>query len=138
MDAPKQQLQPAAAFESTKRRAQRDGQGSVPDERSGRSNAQVRRQERRDRAIRRSSPVYNRRRPGNVCASDRKQIDDLGIAKGELFAITKAEKENGTRRPIEWQVTVNGRAGNVGAGELRRAGSSGVEPVALNARWLPL
>lgn len=39
----------------------------------------------------------------------RKQIEDLGIARGELFTITKAEKKNGTRRTIEWRVSANGR-----------------------------
>jgi hypothetical protein len=39
----------------------------------------------------------------------RKQIEDLGIARGELFTITKAEKRNGTRRTIEWQVCAEGR-----------------------------
>jgi|SRR5581483_3360857 len=39
----------------------------------------------------------------------RKQIEDLRIARGELFTITKAEKKNGTRRTIEWQVCADGR-----------------------------
>ena len=33
----------------------------------------------------------------------RRQIEDLGVARGELFTITKAEKKNSTRRTIEWQ-----------------------------------
>src|ERR1700686_3164874 len=33
-----------------------------------------------------------------------KKIDELGIGRGELFTITKAEKKNGTRRTIEWVV----------------------------------
>jgi len=39
----------------------------------------------------------------------RKQIEGLAVARGELFTITKAENKNGTRRTIEWQVSVNGR-----------------------------
>ncbi len=39
----------------------------------------------------------------------RKQIEELGIPKGEPFTITKAEKKNGTRRTIEWLVTTNRR-----------------------------
>lgn len=54
----------------------------------------------------------------------RKQIEDLGIARGELFTITKAEKKNGTRRTIEWQVSANGRAVRERNGE----------PVARNGR----
>src|SRR6266849_8255527 len=38
----------------------------------------------------------------------RKQIQDFGIAKGELFTITKTEKKNGTRRTIEWIVGTDG------------------------------
>ena len=34
----------------------------------------------------------------------KKKIDELGIGRGELFTITKAEKKNGTRRTIEWVV----------------------------------
>lgn len=34
----------------------------------------------------------------------KKKIDELGIARGELFTITKTEKKNGTRRTIEWMV----------------------------------
>jgi hypothetical protein len=34
----------------------------------------------------------------------KKRIDELGIARGELFTITKAEKKNGTRRMIEWMI----------------------------------
>ncbi|HLG96633.1 MAG TPA: hypothetical protein VKX49_10025 [Bryobacteraceae bacterium] len=40
----------------------------------------------------------------------RKQIEDLDVARGELFTITKAEKKNGTRRTIEWQVAVHRRS----------------------------
>jgi hypothetical protein len=42
----------------------------------------------------------------------RKQIEDLGIGRSEPFTIIKAEKKNGTRRTIEWQVAANGRTGN--------------------------
>ncbi|SRR5579871_3281282 len=38
----------------------------------------------------------------------RKQIEDLGVARDEVFTITKAKKKNDTRRTIEWQVTANG------------------------------
>lgn len=34
----------------------------------------------------------------------KKRIDELGIGRGELFTITKAEKKNGTRRSIEWVI----------------------------------
>jgi hypothetical protein len=37
----------------------------------------------------------------------KKKIDALGIGRGELFTITKAEKKNGTRRTIEWVVGAN-------------------------------
>jgi hypothetical protein len=37
----------------------------------------------------------------------KKKIDELGIGRGELFTITKAEKKNGTRRTIEWMVGAN-------------------------------
>jgi len=35
----------------------------------------------------------------------KKQIQDLDIAKGELFTITKAEAKSGTRRSVKWLVT---------------------------------
>ena len=38
----------------------------------------------------------------------KKKVDELGIGRGELFAITKAEKKNGTRRTIEWVVATDG------------------------------
>ena len=38
----------------------------------------------------------------------KKKIDELGIGRGELFTITKAEKKNGTRRTIEWLVATDG------------------------------
>ena len=38
----------------------------------------------------------------------KKKIDELGIGRGELFTITKAEKKNGTRRTIEWAVATDG------------------------------
>jgi hypothetical protein len=40
----------------------------------------------------------------------KKKIDDAGIARGELFTITKAERKNGTRRTIEWVIGTNGAA----------------------------
>src|ERR1700685_3256955 len=39
----------------------------------------------------------------------KKKIDELGIGRGELFTITKAEKKNGTRRTIEWLVAAGER-----------------------------
>ena len=39
----------------------------------------------------------------------KKKIDELGIGRGEVFTIRKAEKRNGTRRTIEWVVATNGR-----------------------------
>src|SRR5580693_8075645 len=39
----------------------------------------------------------------------KKKIDELGIGRGELFTITKAEKKNGTRRTIEWVVAAGER-----------------------------
>src|ERR1700693_6336618 len=38
----------------------------------------------------------------------KKKIDELGIGRGDLFTITKTEKKNGTRRPIEWVVATDG------------------------------
>src|SRR3984893_1206055 len=37
-----------------------------------------------------------------------KKINELGIGRGELSTITKAEKKNGTRRTIEWVVGSDG------------------------------
>src|ERR1700720_3599568 len=37
------------------------------------------------------------------------RIEELGIGRGELFTLTKAEKKSGTRRTIEWLVAA-GRA----------------------------
>jgi hypothetical protein len=54
----------------------------------------------------------------------KKKIEEAGIARGELFTITKAERKNGTRRTIEWLVandtpgspkTVPGTQGTNGA-----------------------
>jgi hypothetical protein len=39
----------------------------------------------------------------------KRRIEELGIGRGELFTLTKAEKKNGTRRTIEWLVAA-GRA----------------------------
>ena len=39
----------------------------------------------------------------------KKKIDELGIGRGELFTLTKAEKKNGTRRTIEWVVAAEQR-----------------------------
>jgi hypothetical protein len=47
----------------------------------------------------------------------RKQIEDLGIGRGDLFTVTKAEKKNGARRTIEWQVAANGRTASQRSGE---------------------
>jgi hypothetical protein len=38
----------------------------------------------------------------------KRKIDGLGIGRGELFTIMKAEKKNGTRRTIEWVVATDG------------------------------
>jgi hypothetical protein len=38
----------------------------------------------------------------------KKKIDDVGISRGEVFTITKAERKNGTRRTIEWVIGTNG------------------------------
>ena len=38
----------------------------------------------------------------------KKNIDELGIGRGDLFTITKAEKKNGTRRTIEWVIATDG------------------------------
>jgi hypothetical protein len=35
----------------------------------------------------------------------KRRIEELGIGRGELFTLTKAEKKNGTRRTIEWLVS---------------------------------
>ena len=37
----------------------------------------------------------------------KKQIQDLVIAKGEFFTITKAEEKSGTRRTVKWLVTAS-------------------------------
>jgi len=34
----------------------------------------------------------------------KRRIEELGIGRGELFTLTKAEKKDGTRRTIEWLV----------------------------------
>ena len=68
----------------------------------------------------------------------KRRIDELGIGRGELFTLTKAEKKNGTRRTIEWMV-VTGERGEGEAqtrdqqvtGRQRRNGSAG-EAVAGN------
>lgn len=59
----------------------------------------------------------------------RKQIEDLSVARGDLFTITKAEKKSGTRRTIEWHVTVNGRTATGTA-----TGGTGVGRVCAGAR----
>jgi hypothetical protein len=40
----------------------------------------------------------------------RKQIEELGIQKGQEFTITKCERKNGTRRSIEWTVDASSDA----------------------------
>ena len=37
------------------------------------------------------------------------RIEELGIRRGELFTLTKAEKKDGTRRTIEWLVDAGDR-----------------------------
>ena len=39
----------------------------------------------------------------------KRRIEELGIGRGELFTLTKAEKKNGTRRTIEWLVAAGER-----------------------------
>jgi len=39
----------------------------------------------------------------------KRRIEELGIGRGELFTLTKAEKKNGTRRMIEWVVAAGER-----------------------------
>lgn len=39
----------------------------------------------------------------------KRRIEELGIVRGELFTLTKAEKKNGTRRTIEWLVAAGER-----------------------------
>lgn len=39
----------------------------------------------------------------------KRRIEELGIGRGELFTLTKAEKKNGTRRTIEWLVDAGDR-----------------------------
>lgn len=39
----------------------------------------------------------------------KRRIEELGIERGELFTLTKAEKKNGTRRTIEWVVAAGER-----------------------------
>jgi hypothetical protein len=42
----------------------------------------------------------------------KRRIEELGIGRGELFTLTKAEKKNGTRRMIEWVVAAGERGEN--------------------------
>src|SRR5260370_40784635 len=44
-----------------------------------------------------------------VTAIVKRRIEELGIGRGELFTLTKAEKKNGTRRTIEWLVAAGER-----------------------------
>jgi len=61
----------------------------------------------------------------------KRRIEELGIGRGELFTLTKAEKKNGTRRTIEWLVTTGWpkeRAGQTTQelnGRQRRNGAAG-------------
>lgn len=64
----------------------------------------------------------------------RKHIQDLGIAKSELFTITKAERKNGTRRTIEWQVAVHGRSASEGDARRPAADKSSSGPGSASAR----
>jgi hypothetical protein len=67
----------------------------------------------------------------------KRKIDELGIGRGELFTLTKAEKKNGTRRTIEWLVAAGERGEGVQTrdpqvtGRPRRNGAAG-EAVAGN------
>ena len=62
----------------------------------------------------------------------KRRIDELGIGRGELFTLTKAEKKNGTRRTIEWLVAIGERGERVArtrdqqvTGRERRNGAAG-------------
>src|SRR6202521_1942463 len=55
----------------------------------------------------------------------KKKIDDLGIGRGELFTITKAEKKSGTRRTIEWVVGTDGSGGRNPQGRARQPRGQG-------------
>jgi hypothetical protein len=57
----------------------------------------------------------------------KKKIDELGIGRGELFTITKAEKRNGTRRTIEWVVATDGSGDRT---PQRRVGQPNSQPPA--------
>jgi hypothetical protein len=55
----------------------------------------------------------------------KRRIEELGIGRGELFTLTKAERKNGTRRMIEWLVARGERGekpprGNVPAATAQR------------------
>ena len=60
----------------------------------------------------------------------KRKIDELGIGRGELFTLTKAEKKNGTRRTIEWLVA----AGERGERDGSNARSGGKRPPAPQRR----
>src|SRR6516164_8838861 len=49
----------------------------------------------------------------------KKKIDEAGITRGELFTITKAEKNNGTRRTIEWVIETEGKSQPQGQGQVK-------------------
>ena len=55
----------------------------------------------------------------------KKKIDDLGIGRGELFTITKAEKKSGTRRTIEWVVGTDGSGDRNPQGRARQPRGQG-------------
>jgi hypothetical protein len=66
----------------------------------------------------------------------KRRIEELGIGRGELFTLTKAEKKNGTRRTIEWLIAAGEREAATQTpqelnGRQRRNGAAG-EAVAGN------
>lgn len=53
----------------------------------------------------------------------KRRIEELGIGRGELFTLTKAEKKIGTRRTIEWLVATGERGENPPRGSVPAATS---------------
>ena len=51
----------------------------------------------------------------------KRRIEELGIGRGELFTLTKAEKKNGTRRTIEWLVAAGERGDKPPRGDVQAA-----------------
>jgi hypothetical protein len=51
----------------------------------------------------------------------KRRIEELGIGRGELFTLTKAEKKNGTRRTVEWVVAADKRGDKPPQGSVQPA-----------------